>query len=115
MAQRNLRFTESGSSSRSSSHSMAEANRSLERSQLTYDYEYDHLFKLLICGDCSVGKTSVMNRFVSNKFRVAHIRTLGEFYHSRSKIYGFMLRGSKYFITEQAYRRVTGFNKICTN
>ncbi|XP_065882439.1 ras-related protein Rab-10-like [Dysidea avara] len=46
-------------------------------SQLNSDFSYDYLLKVLICGDSFVGKTSVLTRFVSNKFRVTHIRTLG--------------------------------------
>ena len=48
------------------------------RSQLNKDFSYDYLLKVLICGDSYVGKTSVLTRFVSNKFRVTHIRTLGK-------------------------------------
>ena len=48
------------------------------RSQLNRDFSYDYLLKVLICGDSYVGKTSVLTRFVSNKFRVTHIRTLGK-------------------------------------
>ena len=48
------------------------------RSQLAYDFIHDHRIKLLICGDCSVGKTSVLTRFVSDKFNVIQSRTVGE-------------------------------------
>ncbi|XP_065882440.1 ras-related protein Rab-13-like [Dysidea avara] len=47
------------------------------RTQLSVEHKCDHLFKVLICGDSAVGKTSILTRLVSNKFRVAHIRTLG--------------------------------------
>ena len=50
-------------------------------------YEYDilssrrcdHFFKILICGDSSVGKTSVLERFVRNEFRHVRACTAGEF------------------------------------
>ena len=56
---------------------MASTDRSKFRVQLSSSYDYDCLFKLLICGDSGVGKTSVLVRFVSNKFRVANICTKG--------------------------------------
>lgn len=73
MMQRRARFTETGSNSRPSSRPVVTL-----RSQLSHDFKHDYLFKVLICGDTSVGKTSVLNRFVSDKFRVTHIRTIGQ-------------------------------------
>ena len=48
------------------------------RSQLTYEFSRDHRIKLLICGDCSVGKTSLLTRFVSDKFNLSQNRTVGK-------------------------------------
>ena len=48
------------------------------RSQLTYDFAHDHRIKLLVCGDSSVEKTSLLTRFVSDKFNVRQNRTVGK-------------------------------------
>ena len=39
--------------------------------------EYDHLFKLLIIGDTSVGKSSILLRFADNLFSGTYITTIG--------------------------------------
>ena len=49
------------------------------RSQLAYDFTHDHRVKLLVCGDGSVGKTSLLTRFVSDKFNLSQNRTVGEY------------------------------------
>lgn len=48
------------------------------RSQLTYEFTHDHRIKLLVCGDSSVGKTSLLTRFVSDKFNLSQNRTVGK-------------------------------------
>lgn len=39
--------------------------------------EYDHLFKLLIIGDSSVGKSCLLLRFAENTFSQSYITTIG--------------------------------------
>lgn len=55
------------------------------RSQLTYEFTHDHRIKLLVCGDSSVGKTSLLTRFVSDKFNLSQNRTVGKPRHSQSR------------------------------
>ena len=50
-----------------------------KRGLLSMAYSYDHGFKILTCGDSSVGKTSALNRSLYNKFVVDHIPTEGQF------------------------------------
>ena len=62
----------------------AECNRNslyagaMIRSQLTYEFTHDYRIKLLVCGDSSVGKTSLLTRFVSDKFNLSQNRTVGK-------------------------------------
>jgi len=39
---------------------------------------YDYLFKLLLCGDCGVGKTSMLRQYVSDEMNDAYIATVGK-------------------------------------
>ena len=39
---------------------------------------YDYLFKVLLCGDCGVGKTSMLRRYVSDEMNDAYIATVGK-------------------------------------
>ena len=39
---------------------------------------YDYLFKVLLCGDCGVGKTSMLRRFISDEMNDAYVATVGE-------------------------------------
>lgn len=43
---------------------------------------YDHLLKLIIIGDSSVGKTCILLRFSEDNFPVSHMPTIGKNYHS---------------------------------
>lgn len=40
---------------------------------------YDHLLKLIIIGDSSVGKTCLLLRFAEDSFPVSHMPTIGNF------------------------------------
>ena len=48
---------------------------------------YDHLLKLIIIGDSSVGKTCILLRFAEDNFPTSHMPTIGKlslcccFYH----------------------------------
>ena len=39
---------------------------------------YDHLFKVLLVGDCDVGKTCLLVRYVEDVFRESYISTIGK-------------------------------------
>lgn len=39
---------------------------------------YDHLLKLIIIGDSSVGKTCLLLRFAEDSFPVSHMPTIGK-------------------------------------
>ena len=55
--------------------------------------EYDYLFKILIIGDSSVGKTSIMNRYTSEMYNDEHISTVGvDFKIKLLKIDGFTIK-----------------------
>ena len=41
------------------------------------DRNYDHLFKVLLCGDSGVGKTCLISQFTDNQVRRSHITTIG--------------------------------------
>jgi GTPase SAR1 family protein len=38
---------------------------------------YDHLLKLIIIGDSSVGKTCILLRFADDQFPTSHMPTIG--------------------------------------
>lgn len=39
--------------------------------------EYNHLFKLLLIGDCGVGKSSLLNRFADDTYSECYVSTIG--------------------------------------
>lgn len=41
------------------------------------DRNYDHLFKVLLCGDSGVGKTCLISQFTDHQVRRSHITTIG--------------------------------------
>ena len=41
------------------------------------DRNYDHLFKVLLCGDSGVGKTCLISQFTDQQIRRTHITTIG--------------------------------------
>ena len=45
---------------------------------MAFDKNYDHLLKVLLTGDSSVGKTSLICQFVDNEARKTHIATIGK-------------------------------------
>ena len=45
---------------------------------MAFDKNYDQLIKVLLTGDSSVGKTSLICQFVDNDVRQTHIATIGE-------------------------------------
>jgi len=38
---------------------------------------YDYLFKILMIGDSSVGKSSILSQYIDNTFTDSHIATIG--------------------------------------
>lgn len=47
------------------------------RSRMTDDDGYDYLFKIVVIGDCGVGKTCVVQRFKAGTFVERHGNTIG--------------------------------------
>ena len=39
--------------------------------------DYDYLFKILLIGDTSVGKTSLLTRFIENRYSDDSLTTIG--------------------------------------
>ncbi|XP_065920802.1 ras-related protein Rab-13-like [Dysidea avara] len=79
---------------------------------------YDYLFKVLLCGDCGVGKTSMLCRFISDEMNDAYIATIGvDFKLTTLEMRGKMIKlqiwdtaGQERFkaLTAQYYRRAQG-------
>ena len=42
--------------------------------------QFDHLIKLIIIGDSSVGKSCILLRFSEDNFPQSHMPTIGKFY-----------------------------------
>ena len=42
--------------------------------------QYDHLIKLIIIGDSSVGKSCILLRFSEDNFPLSHMPTIGKFF-----------------------------------
>eukprot|EP01071_Lankesteria_metandrocarpae_P010009 Lankesteria_metandrocarpae@DN5271_c0_g1_i1.p1 len=80
-----------GSSSRIPSASMADvvpssataSGRQPSRRARERGLQYDHLVKLLLLGDSAVGKSSLLLRFCEDKFRSAHVLTIGVDFKSK--------------------------------
>ena len=43
--------------------------------------QYDHLIKLIIIGDSSVGKSCILLRFSEDHFPTSHMPTIGKYQH----------------------------------
>ncbi|XP_064403077.1 ras-related protein Rab-13-like [Halichondria panicea] len=82
------------------------------------DRNYDHLFKVLLCGDSGVGKTCLISQFTDNQIRRSHITTIGiDFKLKTFTVQGKRIRlqiwdtaGQERFetLTAQYYRRAQG-------
>ena len=48
--------------------------------------EYDHLFKLVIIGDSSVGKSCLLYRFTEDHFPTSDMLTIGKSIYSRHQM-----------------------------
>ena len=46
---------------------------------MAFDKNYDQLLKVLLTGDSSVGKTSLINKFCDKNVEKTHISTIGQF------------------------------------
>ena len=53
------------------------ANQRTSRSMQIPDENFDFLFKIVLIGDCGVGKTCVVQRFKSGTFVERHGNTIG--------------------------------------
>jgi Ras-related protein Rab-1A len=45
---------------------------------------YEHVFKVLLIGDSGVGKTSILNRFIDDKFNETFVSTIGVDFKAKS-------------------------------
>ncbi|KAF3529803.1 hypothetical protein DY000_02037339 [Brassica cretica] len=48
------------------------------------DEDYDYLFKLVLIGDSSVGKTNLLSRFTKNEFSIESKATIGVEFATKS-------------------------------
>src|SRR5580704_16572107 len=51
--------------------------RNMENKDLPLSTDYDFLFKILLIGDSSVGKSSLLHRFADHSFSDNYISTIG--------------------------------------
>lgn len=47
--------------------------------------QYDHLIKLIIIGDSSVGKSCILLRFSEDHFPTSHMPTIGKLFFANSE------------------------------
>ena len=43
--------------------------------------DYDYIYKIVLIGDSSVGKSNLLNRYIKNKFNLESKTTIGVFNH----------------------------------
>ena len=48
-----------------------------DKLSFTINYDYDYLYKILLIGDCGVGKSSILLKFTDDIFNKEHISTIG--------------------------------------
>jgi Ras-related protein Rab-1A len=48
------------------------------------DDNYEYIFKIIIIGNSNVGKTSLIHRFIDNKYNEKHLATLGCNFHMKT-------------------------------
>ena len=77
---------------------------------MSSDQEYDYLFKLLLIGNSSVGKSSLLFRFVENVWDDSFVPTIGVDFVSNNiilfiEIKNFRSKWEKSKITNMGYRR----------
>lgn len=53
------------------------ATRNSQTLMQTGDDTFDFLFKIVLIGDCSVGKTKIVQRFKTGNFTESHANTIG--------------------------------------
>eukprot|EP01084_Bolivina_argentea_P147489 258036_1 len=82
-------FISRSSTARSCSHIVKEKKLSRKESQNTKDY--DHLIKLVMVGDASVGKSNLVVRFCDDKFVESYISTIGVDFKFRTLTYNDIL------------------------
>lgn len=66
-----------------------------------YIKQYDDQYKLLIIGDVSVGKTSILNRFVDSLFYVNYVATIGLLYNLIMSKYLYIKKNQLLFIFKE--------------
>ena len=77
--------------------SLSNITGTLQRSYLTdpimanVSTGYSYLFKMLLCGDSGVGKTSMLCRFVGDKMNNAYIATVGTTHIATYHVYEIMI------------------------
>jgi len=51
------------------------------------NYDYDYIFKVIMIGNSNTGKSSILNRYLNNKFNDNDICTIGVDYRTHFYIY----------------------------
>ena len=59
---------------------------------MAFDKNYDHLLKVLVTGDSSVDKTSLISQFVDNEARPTHTATFGKCSATLLRTAGYLAR-----------------------